>query len=82
MKLWADLVEIGDWLWAAFQRVLLFNFAPRLRSCWLLAPHALLVTGWRLAMAADRRLTSGMRSIGGMDTATGIDGDTIAGGSG
>jgi hypothetical protein len=83
MKLLANLVEIGDGPWAAFQRGLLFKFARHLRLCSLLAPHALLVTGWLLAVAADTRLTNGVRLMGCMGqvaaTATGVGGDTTAG---
>jgi hypothetical protein len=82
MKLLANLVEIGDGPWAVFQPGVLFKFAPRLRLCSLLAPHALLVMGWLSKVAADRRCTSGAGLIGWMGTAADMDGGTIADGDG
>jgi hypothetical protein len=79
MKLLADLVEIGDWPWAAFERVVLFRLAPRLQSCWVPAPHALLVMAWPSKAEVDRRFTSAMRLIGGMGTAAGTATDMADG---
>jgi hypothetical protein len=69
MKLLADRVEIGDGPWAVFHSDGLFKFAPRLRLCSLLAPHALPMMGRLLTVKVGRRFTSGVRLIGRMGTA-------------